>query len=193
NASFVPLLTLGIPPNPVVALIGSALILHGITPGPGLVENNPDIFWGLIASMFIGMFVLFVFNLPLIGVFVQILKVPPLVLAGSIIALSVAGTYSVRFSLFDVFLLVIFGLFGFLLRKINVPLGPLIIGFILAPIMETELRRTLALSDGDLSIFLERPITLWVLISFSLVLVVGGLRKILARNKMSSVESIKSD
>ncbi|WP_375000649.1 tripartite tricarboxylate transporter permease [Aeromicrobium sp. CTD01-1L150] len=164
NSSFVPLLTLGIPPNPVIALIGSALILQGITPGPDLVQSNPDVFWGLIASMFIGLVVLFVLNLPLIGLFVQILRVPPLPLAGTILALAIAGTFSIRSSLFDVFLLVLFGLVGYALRRCGVPLGPLVIGFILAPIMESELRRSLILSGGEFSIFLDRPISAGILI-----------------------------
>lgn len=189
NASFVPLLTLGIPPNPVIALIGSALILHGITPGPSLVESNPDIFWGLIASMFIGLIVLFILNFPLIGTFVKILKVPPLVLAGSIVALSIAGTYSVRFSTFDIVMVVVFGLLGYILRKGEVPLGPLIIGFILAPIMETELRRTLILSDGQFSIFLDRPITLGILITVSALIGLLTVRKSFKTKKKKSVIS----
>lgn len=188
NSSFVPLLTLGIPPNPVIALIGSALVLHGITPGPDLVQSSPDIFWGLIASMFIGLFVLFIFNLPLIGLFVQILKIPPLPLAGAILALSIAGTYSVRSSLFDVFLLVVFGLFGYVLRKADVPLGPLVIGFILAPIMESELRRTLVLSGGEFSIFIDRPITLGIIVIAVALVVFTFARKLWGPKKKSVVE-----
>ncbi|MGO1531435.1 MAG: tripartite tricarboxylate transporter permease [Micrococcaceae bacterium] len=188
NSSFVPLLTLGIPPNPVIALIGSALVLHGITPGPDLVQSSPDIFWGLIASMFIGLIVLFIFNLPLIGLFVQILKVPPLPLAGAILALSIAGTYSVRSSLFDVLMLVLFGIFGYVLRKADVPLGPLVIGFILAPIMESELRRTLVLSGGEFSIFVDRPITLGIMVIAAALVLFTLARKFWGPKKKSVVE-----
>lgn len=170
NSSFVPLLTLGIPPNPVIALIAGALIIQGITPGPQLIERNPDIFWGVIASMYIGVVALLILNLPLIGVFVQILKIPAPILVSVILAVAVCGVYSVRNSLFDVVLMFIFGVVGYGLKKLRVPPGPLILGFILAPIMESEMRRSLRMSDGSFGIFFERPISLTVMVLIGLLI-----------------------
>ena len=162
TSSFVPLLTLGIPPNPTIALIAGALLIHGVTPGPQLIESNPDIFWGVIASMYVGIIFLLVLNLPLIGIFVQILRVPAPILMSSILAVAVLGVYSVRNSVFDVLLMFVFGFVGYALKKLSVPLGPLVLGFILAPILEAELRRSLRLSEGSFMIFVERPISLAV-------------------------------
>lgn len=164
SSSFVPLLTLGIPPNPTIALIAGALLIHGVTPGPQLIETNPDIFWGVIASMYIGLIVLLVLNLPLIGMFVQILKIPAPILVSSILAVAVLGVYSVRNSVFDVLLMFVFGLAGYALKKMSMPPGPLVLGFILAPILESEIRRTLRISEGSFTIFFERPISLAVVV-----------------------------
>ncbi|NUL46176.1 tripartite tricarboxylate transporter permease [Cellulosimicrobium funkei] len=170
NSSFVPLLTLGIPPNPVIALIAGALIIHGITPGPQLIERNPEIFWGVIASMYIGVVALLILNLPLIGIFIQVLKIPAPVLVGVILTIAVCGVYSVRNSMFDVFLMFAFGVVGYALKKLQIPPGPLILGFILAPILESEMRRSLRMSDGSFGIFLERPISLAVLVLIVLLI-----------------------
>lgn len=171
NASFIPLLTLGIPPNPVIALLAGALMIHGITPGPRLIEDSPDVFWGVIASMYIGSIALLVLNLPLIGVFVQILRVPTSIMAAVILATAVAGTFSVRNNIFDVFLMLGFGVVGYIFKKVGISSGPLILGFILAPIMEAELRRTLIISSGSLEIFIQRPMSLaLVIILIALIL-----------------------
>lgn len=169
NSSFVPLLTLGIPPNPTIALIAGALIIHGITPGPQLIEQNPDIFWGVIASMYIGVVALLILNLPMLGLFVQILKVPAPILVSVILAVAVCGVYSVNNSVFDIFLTFFFGIVGYGLKKLRIPPGPLILGFILAPILESELRRSLRLSDGSFGIFFERPISLSVFVVIALL------------------------
>lgn len=170
NSSFVPLLTLGIPPNPVIALIAGALIIHGITPGPQLIERNPDVFWGVIASMYIGVVVLLILNLPMIGIFVQILRIPASILTSIIITVAVCGVYSVRNSVFDVFMMFLFGIIGYGLKKLRIPPGPLILGFILAPIMEAEMRRSLRISDGSFTIFFERPISLTVMAFIGLMI-----------------------
>jgi putative tricarboxylic transport membrane protein len=164
NAAFIPLLTLGIPPNPVLALIAGALILHGITPGPQLINNSPDLFWGVIASMYIGSVVLLVLNLPMIGIFVQILKVPAPILVSMIVCVAIAGVYSVRNNVFDVYLMFGFAVLGYLLKKVEIPPGPLILGFILAPIMEAQFRRSMLISGGSFRIFVERPVSLAFLI-----------------------------
>lgn len=163
NSAFVPLLTLGIPPNPVLALIFGALLLQNITPGPQLVNEHPDVFWGVIASMYIGNVILLILNLPLIGVFVQLLRVRGAIMAPIILVVAVAGVYSVRNSMFDVMVTVAFGVLGYILRKFNYDLGPFILGFILGPILEDNFRRTMALSDGSFSIFIERPLPIIVL------------------------------
>lgn len=188
TSSFVPLLTLGIPPNPTIALIAGALLIHGITPGPQLITTNPDIFWGLIASMYIGIVVLLVLNLPMIGVFVQILRVPAPILVSAILAVAVLGVYSVRNSFFDVLLMFGFGVFGYVLKKLSMPPGPLVLGFILAPILEAEMRRSLRLSDGSFSIFVERPFSLTVVVLLVIVILssVVPWRRIFAKTPVRS-------
>jgi putative tricarboxylic transport membrane protein len=171
NSSFIPLLTLGIPPNPVIALIAGALIIQGITPGPQLIERHPDVFWGVIASMYIGVVALLILNLPLVGLFTQILRVPSAILVSVVLAIAVCGVYSVRNNLFDVWLMFIFGAVGYCFKKLHIPPGPLVLGFILAPIMETELRRSLLMSGGNFGIFFERPITLVVIIAIGFMTV----------------------
>ncbi|MCJ8503978.1 tripartite tricarboxylate transporter permease [Kocuria flava] len=162
NSAFIPLLTLGIPPNPVLALIFGALLLQNITPGPNLVNEHPDVFWGVIASMYIGNILLLILNLPLIGVFVQMLRVRGSLMAPIILIVSICGVYSVRNSLFDVLTAIVFGVVGYLLRKVGFDLGPFILGFILGPILEVQFRRSMLMSDGSFSVFLERPLTLMV-------------------------------
>lgn len=169
NSSFVPLLTLGIPPNSTIALIAGALTIQGVTPGPQLVEQNPDIFWGLIASMYIGLVALIILNLPLIGIFVQILKIPAPVLVCIIFSAAVFGVYTVRNSIFDVILMLGFGLVGYALKKVKMPMGPMILGVILAPVMEEELRRTLQISQGSFSVFMERPISLTLIVLIAVI------------------------
>jgi len=169
SSSFVPLLTLGIPPNPTIALIAGALIIHGVTPGPQLVEQSPDIFWGVIASMYIGLVILVILNLPLIGLFVQILKIPAPVLVCIIFSAAVFGVYSVRNSIFDVVMMLGFGVVGYALKKVNMPMGPMILGFILAPVMEEELRRTLQISQGSFSVFIERPVSLTLIVLITII------------------------
>jgi putative tricarboxylic transport membrane protein len=160
NSSFVPLLTLGLPPNPALALMFGALMLHNVTPGPRLIEDHPDVFWGVIASMYIGNVILLILNLPLIGVFVQLLRVRGSIMAPLIIIVAICGVYSVQRSMFDVGVAVVLGVLGYLLRKLRFELGPFILAFILGTILEVEYRRSMLLSDGSLTIFFDRPVTL---------------------------------
>lgn len=160
NAAFIPLMTLGIPPNPVLALLAGALIMKGIVPGPRMIVETPDLFWGVIASMYIGNIMLILLNLPLIGVFVQILKIPSPILVSGVITVAVAGVFSVRNNVFDVYLMFGFAALGFALKKAKMPPGPLILGYILAPIMEAQFRRSMLISSGSLRIFVDRPISL---------------------------------
>ncbi|WP_139006501.1 tripartite tricarboxylate transporter permease [Arthrobacter crystallopoietes] len=164
NASFIPLLTLGIPPNSVLAVIAGALMLQGVSPGPRLIVNEPDIFWGVIASMYIGSIMLLVLNLPLIGVFTKILEIPPYILLSVILAVSIAGVYSVRNNWFDLLVMALAGLMGYIFKKLSVPVAPFILAFVLAPILEGEFRTTMLISHGDLSVFVTRPVSLVIII-----------------------------
>ncbi len=158
TSSFIPLLTLGIPGNASIALIFAALLIHGIRPGPLLVAEKPEMFWGLIASMYIGNVMLLVLNLPLIRLWVKLLEVPYLVLAPFIVVFVLVGAFSVNNSAFDVGTTVVFGGLGYLLRKLDFEPAPLVLAMILGPQLEASLRRSLIYSRGDLLVFFERPI-----------------------------------
>jgi putative tricarboxylic transport membrane protein len=159
QSSFIPLLTLGIPANAVMALMVGALIIQGIQPGPRMVEAQPDLFWGLICSMWVGNLMLLVINLPMIGMWVKLLEVPYRYLYPSILVFCAIGAYSINNNVFDVYLTVLFGLFGYLCAKLKLEGAPLLIGFVLGPMMEEHLRRAMLLSRGDPMVFFERPIS----------------------------------
>ena len=156
--SFVPLLTLGIPPNVVVALLLGAMIIHGVTPGPLLIKDNPQIFWGVIASMYVGNVMLLVLNLPLIGLWVQVLNVPYNILFPLILLFCIIGVYSINNSTFDIAIMLAFGVLGYVMRKYRYEGAPMVLAFVLGPMFENALRQSLQLSDGRFSIFLTRPI-----------------------------------
>ncbi|MBR0668000.1 tripartite tricarboxylate transporter permease [Roseomonas hellenica] len=159
QTSFIPLLTLGIPANAVMALMVGALIIQGIQPGPRMVEAQPDLFWGLIASMWIGNLMLLVINLPMIGMWVKLLQVPYKYLYPSILVFCAIGVYSLNNNVFDVYQTVIFGILGYIFSKLRMEPAPLLIGFVLGPMMEEHLRRAMLLSRGDATVFIERPIS----------------------------------
>jgi putative tricarboxylic transport membrane protein len=159
QTSFIPLLTLGIPANAVMALMVGALIIQGIQPGPRMVEAQPELFWGLIASMWVGNLMLLVINLPLIGMWVKLLSVPYRYLYPSILVFCAIGVYSLNNNVFDVYMTAIFGLLGYLFAKLKMEPAPLLIGFVLGPMMEEHLRRAMLLSRGDPMVFIERPIS----------------------------------
>ena len=159
QTSFIPLLTLGIPANAVMALMVGALIIQGIQPGPRMIEAQPELFWGLIASMWVGNLMLVVINLPLIGMWVRLLKVPYDLMYPAILVFCVIGVYSLNNNTFDVFVTVVFGFLGYLFSKIGCPPAPMLIGFVLGPMMEEHLRRAMLLSRGDPMVFVERPIS----------------------------------
>ena len=159
QTSFIPLLTLGIPSNAVMALMVGALIIQGIQPGPRMVEAQPDLFWGLIASMWVGNLMLLVINLPLIGMWVSLLKVPYKYMYPSILVFCSIGVYSLNNNVFDVYMTIAFSIFGYLCNKLRLEAAPLLIGFVLGPMMEEHLRRAMLLSRGDAMIFLQRPIS----------------------------------
>ena len=159
TSSFIPLLTLGIPGNASIALIFAALLIHGIRPGPLLVSEQPAVFWGLIASMYIGNVVLLVLNLPLIRLWVKLLEVPYAILAPFVVVFVLVGAYSVNNSVFDVGTTIAFGAVGYALRKLDFEPAPLVLAMILGPQLEAALRRSLIYSRGDLLVFFERPIS----------------------------------
>jgi putative tricarboxylic transport membrane protein len=160
TAAFIPLLTLGIPPNVVLGILLGAMIVQGIAPGPMLMVNKPNVFWGVVASMYIGNIMLLILNLPLIGLWVQLLRVPYGVLFPLILIFCVIGVYGTTGSVFQLGLMVGFGVFGYLLRRAGYDLASLILGFVLGPLLEANLRRTLIASDGDWSYLLTRPVGL---------------------------------
>lgn len=164
SGSFVPMLTLGVPGSGTTAVMMGALTLYNITPGPALFEQQPTLVWGLIASMFIGNIILLVMNIPMVGIFTRMLKVPNWALVPGILAVSAVGVYAVHATTFDLMLMSILGLVGYVLRKCEVPMAPLILGFVLGEMMEQNLRRALSITNGELGILWESPIsvTLWI-------------------------------
>jgi putative tricarboxylic transport membrane protein len=155
--AFIPLLTLGIPGSASTAIMLGALFLYGLQPGPLFFTENPDVVWPIIASMYIGNLVLIMLNLPLVPAFASILRIPYHILYPAIIVVSVVGVYSINSSMFDVWLLVIFGFIGYLMRKADFPTAPLVLAFVLGPLLEQAVRRSLVISQGSLTIFLTRP------------------------------------
>lgn len=176
TASFIPLLTLGIPTNSSMAVIFAALLIQGVTPGPFLITEHPDVFWGVIASMYIGNLMLLVLNLPLVGVWVRLLKVPFNILGPLVVLLTVIGVYSTTNDVFQVFVLIGFGVLGYFMRKFRFDPGPLPLAFVLAPTIENSLRQSLIMSRGSAAIFFTRPISVTLLGIFA-ALVIGQLAK----------------
>ena len=159
QTSFIPMLTLGIPPNAVMALMVGAMTIKGIQPGPQVMTSNPQLFWSLIASMWVGNAMLVILNLPLIGIWVKMLSIPYRILYPAILLFICVGVFSVNNNAFDVMLALIFGVFGYALMLLRFEPAPLLLGFILGPLMEEHLRRAMLLSRGDMGVFLERPIS----------------------------------
>ena len=172
QTSFIPLLTLGIPANPVMALMVGAMIIQGIVPGPNVASEQPALFWGIIASMWIGNLMLVILNLPLIGLWVKLLKVPYHVLFPVIMAFCSIGVYSVNSNVYDLYAVAFFGLMGYVLLKLRCEPAPLLLGFVLGPMLEENLRRAMILGRGDPTVFLTRPISLTLLVLTVLVLVI---------------------
>ena len=170
QTSFIPLLTLGIPPNAVMALMVSAMTIHNIQPGPQVMTSNPALFWGLVASMWIGNLMLIVLNLPMIGMWVRLLKVPYRFLYPAILVFCCIGVYSVSNTTFDVFQTALFGLIGYVFVKLRCEPAPMLLGFVLGPMMEENFRRALQFSRGDFSTFVTRPLSLGLLIAAALLM-----------------------
>jgi putative tricarboxylic transport membrane protein len=172
QCKFIPMLTLGLPASGVMALMLGALTIQGIQPGPEVMTLRPDLFWGLVASMWIGNLMLVVLNLPLIGLWVKLLEVPYRLLFPAIMAFSAIGIYSVNNSSFEIYLTALFGVLGFVWGKLGFPPAPLLLGFVLGPMMEENLRRAMLMARGDPSVFVTRPISLGFIIVTIGILVV---------------------
>ncbi|GAA0846571.1 tripartite tricarboxylate transporter permease [Cupriavidus pauculus] len=183
QTSFIPLLTLGIPPNAVMALMVGAMTIHNIQPGPQVMSSNPALFWGLIASMWLGNLILIVLNLPMIGIWVKLLKVPYRYLYPAILTFCCIGVYSVQNTTFDVFQTAAFGVIGYLFIKLKCEPAPLLLGFVLGPMMEENFRRSLLLSRGDFSVFVTRPLSLGLLIAAAILVAIVAMPSIKAKRE----------
>jgi putative tricarboxylic transport membrane protein len=191
SSSFIPLLTLGIPPNPSLAILFGAFLIHGITPGPMLLTENPDVFWGVLSSMYLGNIMLLILNLPLIPLWVQVLKVPDRYLYPLILMFCLIGGYSLNNSSFDVFVMIIFGVVGYLFRKFDYEGAPLVLAFVLGPMLDQNLRLSLLSSDGSFVDFFTRPISA-VTLALALVLLISSIFPFVY-NKLQVYKSSVSD
>ena len=188
TSQFVPLLSLGLPFSAIMALLMAAMMIHGVQPGPLLVVQRPDIFWGIMASMYVGNIALLILNLPLVGVWVSILRIPMHALLPCIVLFAMIGSYSVRNSILDLWVLVGFGVLGYFLRKLKFDLAPMILAIVLGPMIERYFRTALFLSRGDLGIFVASPISKVIWAAGLLVVVVGGLLALRRRARAPVVE-----
>ncbi len=188
QTSFIPLLTLGIPPNPVMALMVGAMIIQGIQPGPQVMTEKPQLFWGMIVSMWLGNLMLVILNLPLIGIWIKLLTVPYRLLYPAILVFCCIGVYSLSNSPFDVVLTAMFGFVGYLFLKLECEPAPLLLGFILGPMMEENLRRAMLLSRGDATVFVTRPLSASLLAVAALLLIIIALPAIRKKREEAFVE-----
>ena len=164
SGAFVPMLALGVPSGPIPAVMLAAMMVHGVSPGPLLIRQQPELFWGFIASMYVGNVVLLILNLPLVGIFVNLLRVPYPYLYPAILAFSILGVYAVNGSVVDVWIMLAMGVLGYVLRKLDFETAPIVLGVVLAPMIELALRQSLAMSDGHYAIFVQRPIAATLLV-----------------------------
>ena len=176
NASMVPLLTLGIPSTPTIAVLMGAFIINGVTPGPFLFAEKPQLVWAVIASFFVGNVLLLILNLPLVGLWAKILEVPYQYVCVGTLLFCILGAYSINQSVFDIWIMLGFGVIGYLLKKLDFPLAPAVLGMILGPQLEKSLRTSLEISGGDFGIFLQRPLALSLIVIAIVVLVVSALQ-----------------
>jgi putative tricarboxylic transport membrane protein len=193
TSSFIPLLTLGLPANASIAMLFGALLILGVSPGPQLVEERPDVFWGVINSMYIGNLMLLMLSIPLVGVFVRILRVRPAVLAPITALITILGVYTINNSTFDIFVMIVFGLIGYLMKKGGFEPGPLVLAFVLGAILENNIRRSLLTFDGDPTGFLTRPISGAIIAVFVFVALLPLIRSLMARAREATGDSSDSE
>jgi len=182
TGAFVPMMALGIPTSPVTAVMIAAIMVHGILPGPMLIQQQPELFWGFVASMYVGNVVLLILNLPMVGLFVNLLRIPYAYLYPCILCFCILGTYSVSSSVVDVWILLAMGGIGYLLRKFGFDLAPVALGLVLAPMLELSLRQSLAMSAGRYGIFIERPIAA-IMLGLGAVLLLLSLKSLVFKGK----------
>jgi putative tricarboxylic transport membrane protein len=180
SGALVPMLALGVPSGPIPAVMMAAMMVHGVSPGPMLIQQQPELFWGVIASMYVGNIVLLILNLPLVGLFVNLLRIPYPLLYPAILVFSVVGVYAVNGSVVDVWIMTVMGALGYLLRKLDFETAPVVLGLVLAPMLEMSLRQSLALSSGSYVVFVTRPISATML-GVALALLLLSLRPLVAK------------
>ncbi|MHA6625033.1 tripartite tricarboxylate transporter permease [Pseudonocardia sichuanensis] len=187
TSSFIPLLTLGIPANATMAVIFGALLIQGVSPGPQLVTQEPELFWGVVNSMYVGNVLLLIMSIPLVGLFVKILRVRPTILAPITVLITLIGVYTVNNDVFDIVLVIVFGALGYLMKKLGFAPGPLVLAFVLGSLLEDNLRRSLIIFEGDVTGFATRPISGTLLAAFLVVALFPVARAVLARRRTPSV------
>src|SRR3569833_598725 len=181
TGAFVPMLALGLPTGPVTAVLMAALLIHGVPPGPQLVTEHPDVFWGFIASMYVGNLMLLALNLPLVGMFVNVLRIPYAYLYPLIIMFCIIGVYEVNHSIIDVWIMLVMGIVGYLLRKFDFDPAPLVLGLVIAPTFEMSIRQSLIMSNGFWTIFFTRPISAALLVVRAGLLVLSAISFVMKR------------
>jgi putative tricarboxylic transport membrane protein len=192
TGAFVPMLALGLPTGPVPAVLMAALLIHGVPPGPQLVSEHPDVFWGFIASMYVGNLMLLALNLPLVGLFVSVLRIPYAYLYPLIIMFCILGVYEVNHSIVDVWIMLIMGVVGYALRKFDFDPAPLVLGLVIAPTFELSLRQSLVMSNGDWFIFFTRPIAACLFAAAAALLALSAISLITRhdwRGKLAEIEA----
>jgi putative tricarboxylic transport membrane protein len=193
TGAFVPMLALGLPTGPITAVLIAALMIHGVPPGPTLVNEHPDVFWGFVASMYVGNLMLLALNLPLVGIFVNVLRIPYGYLYPLVIMFCIVGVYEVNHSIIDVWIMLIMGVLGYGLRKFGLDPAPLVLGLVIAPTFEMSLRQSLIMSNGNWTIFVQRPIAAVLLAVCAGLLALAALSLVRARkdwrSKLAEAES----
>ena len=188
QTAFIPLLTLGIPGNAVTALMIGAMMIHNIQPGPQVMTSHPDLFWGLIVSMWIGNLMLVILNLPLIGLWVKLLQVPYRILFPAILVFCTIGVYSLNYNVFDIYMTAAFGLIGYVWYKLKCEGAPLLLGLVLGPMMEENFRRAMLLARGDFSTFVTRPLSMWLLVAAVALVALVALPSVKKKREETFVE-----
>ena len=193
TGAFVPMLALGLPTGPITAVLIAALMIHGVPPGPTLVNEHPNVFWGFVASMYVGNLMLLALNLPLVGIFVNVLRIPYAYLYPLVIMFCIVGVYEVNHSIVDVWIMLIMGVVGYGLRKFGLDPAPLVLGLVIAPTFEMSLRQSLIMSNGNWTIFVQRPIAAVLLAVCAVLLALAALSLVRARkdwrSKLAEAES----
>ncbi|MDF2581358.1 MAG: transporter, partial [Mycobacterium sp.] len=193
TSSFIPLLTIGLPANASMAMLFGALLILGISPGPQLVDEHPDVFWGVINSMYIGNILLLILSIPLVGLFVRILRVRPAILAPITALITILGVYTINNSVFDIFVMLAFGIVGYLMKKAGFDPGPMVLAFVLGTIIEASTRRSLLIFDGDPTGFLTRPISGGILAIFLLLVLLPVIKYVRHKRAADSAPAKADD